>query len=157
MVLDDYKFPQYQYMHRSEHQKCLTRFVEYHGLSRFGIKMLSFLGITVSTSTMDNHSKKSLTKYDEDIRNVLVDGNCVLCFDNYNHAYASGIYDKEIKNQLRLANFTVFGVSICQKEVDTSFVYDDAKNPIPSVPKSKASFDATSKKLCITSVPRFVI
>ena len=79
-------------MHRSEHQKCLTRFVEYHGLSRFGIKMLSFLGITVSTSTMDNHSKKSLTKYDEDIQDVLVDGNCVLGFDNYNHAYASGIY-----------------------------------------------------------------
>ena len=88
---------------------------------------------------MDNHSKKSLTKYDEDIQNVLVDGNCVLSFDNYNHAYASGIYDKEIKNQLRLANFTVFGVSICQKEVNTSFVYDDAKNPIPSVPNSKAS------------------
>ena len=46
-----------------------------------------------------------------------------------------------------MANFTVFVVSICQKEVATSFVYDDVKNPIPSVPNSKASLRPYVKKV----------
>ena len=100
--------------------------------------MLSFLGVTVCPSTNDNHSKKCLTLYDHDIRTILTDGNCVIGFANYNHAYGSNVYNQDRKSQLILANFTVFGASLCQQAVDVKFVYDDFKKPLPSVPKEKS-------------------
>ena len=95
-------------LQRTYHQKCLTRFTEYHGLSRLGIKMLSFLGITASNSTYDRHSKTSIMKYDEDIKTIIKTDCCVLGFDNYNHAYGSPVYNRERKDQLLKANFTVY-------------------------------------------------
>ena len=124
---------------RNEHQKCLTRLLEYYGLSRFGILMLSYLGVTICPSTNDTYAKKSLTQYDADVKEILNQGNNVLGFDNYNHAYGSTVYNKDRKTQVALANFTVFGISLCKEQVDTSFVHDDSKDPLPSVPKSKGS------------------
>ena len=126
-------------LQRTYHQKCLTRFVEYHGLSRLGIKMLSFLGITASNSTHDRHSKTSMMKYDEDIKSIIKADCCVLGFDNYNHAYGSSVYNRERKDQLVKANFTVYGVSVCQRDVERSFVTDEHKKPFPSVPKDKGT------------------
>ena len=124
---------------RTHHQKCLTRFVESHGLNRLGIKILSFLGITTSNSTNDRHSKKSLMQYDEDIKTIITSDCCVLGFDNYNHAYGSSVYNPERKSQLVLANFTVFGVSCCQRDVERSFVFNEHEEPFPSVPKDRGT------------------
>ena len=57
-------------------------------------QMLSFLGITVSTSTNDSYAKKSLTQYDADNKEIISTANCVIGFDNYNHAYGSSVYNR---------------------------------------------------------------
>ena len=49
------------------------------------------------------------------------------------------VYNRERKDQLLKANFTVYGVSLCQKDVDRSFVFDEPKEPCPSVPKDKGT------------------
>ena len=80
-----------------------------------------------------------MTQYDVDLKSLITAENCVIGFDNYHHAYGSSVNNKVRNTQLVLANFTVFGISLCKEEVDTSFVYDDFKDPLPSVPPAKES------------------
>src|SRR5690606_29834145 len=93
---------------RTEHQKYLTRILEYNGLGRLEILLLSFLGVATCPRTNDRSSTKSLMKYDEDIHHTIRTSPCVLGFDNYNHAYGSTVYNKDRNSQLILSNFTVF-------------------------------------------------
>ena len=65
-----------------------------------------------------------------------------MSIDNYNHAYGSPVISLEHKNMLRLANFTVCGVSVCQQTVDNSFVREDSGNAQPSLPDHKVTLAA---------------
>jgi hypothetical protein len=67
--------------------------------------------------------------------------------DNYNHAYGSPVVSLEQKNMLRMANFTVCGISVCQHMVDNTFVLDDSDMPLPSLPDQKVTLAAFIRPL----------
>ena len=59
---------------------------------------------------------------------------------NHNQQIAvSPVYNRERKDQLLKANFTVYGVSLCQRDVERSFFSNEHEEPIPSVRKDKGT------------------
>jgi len=122
--------------------KRLTMYLQYHGISRIGLQMLCIKGVCVDPRTNDRNANRQLSMYDAKLTNIIREGKAVMGIDNYNHAYGSPVISLEHKNMLRLANFTVCGISICQRPVDNLFVLNESGDPLPSLPDQKIALAA---------------
>ena len=100
--------------------KRFTLYLQYHGLSRVGINVLSNKGICVHPRTSDRTIHTRLALYDDEIARIIHSGMAIIGIDNYNHSYGSPIITEERKMQLILANETVCGISHCQVYVDNT-------------------------------------
>ena len=98
--------------------KRLTMYLQYHGLSRLGIQMLSFKGICVNPRTADRTTSTRIRMQSSMVAALIHEGRAIIGIDNYNHAWGSPIVSPERQSQLVLANYTTCGVSKYQVHVD---------------------------------------
>jgi hypothetical protein len=122
--------------------KRLTLYLQYHGLSRLGINVLTNKGICVHPRTSDRNINKRLSLYDAKISTIIRTGMAIIGIDNYNHCYGSPVISAERKMQLLLANYTVCGISHCQNTIDNHILLDGAGASIASLPNKKIVFAA---------------
>ena len=122
--------------------KRLTMYLQYHGLSRLGIQMLSFKGICVNPRTADRTTSTRIRMQSSMVAALIHEGRAIIGIDNYNHAWGSPIVSPERQSQLVLANYTTCGVSKYQVHVDNTFLINDAGEFLPSIPPEKIVLSA---------------
>ena len=101
----------------------LTLNLEYRGLSRFGIEIMAACGAATPPRTHDRKRNENLLKYDEENKQIVLEGQAVIAIDNYSHFYGSPTVSLKRTNQIILANNTVAGLSLIREPVNLDFVY----------------------------------
>lgn len=114
-----------------------TLMLEYRGLSRFGIEILSACKVATHPRTHDRIRNNRLLIYDNENKRIISEGKAVIAIDNYSHFYGSATISLNRSNQLLLANNTVGGLSVLRTLLNLDFVYTRAGNVLPSVPSER--------------------
>ena len=76
-----------------------TMCLEFYGLSRFGMQLLSHAKVGQDIRTYDRWRLEYLSKYDAKVATMIARNDGILVYDNYNHQYGNPKLDLDRKNK----------------------------------------------------------
>jgi len=117
------------------HLTMINLYLDYRGLSRRGLELLSLLGVGISIRTNDRKKRFLLLQYENELLNLFKISNPIMAIDNYNGAYGNSAQHVAKPSQIALCNVTVCGLINPPKYVNNNFIFNDDNLIVPALPR----------------------